>query len=95
MMLSLFKVAFACERRPISGRYFSPPKKEYIGWREATTGNIVAATNAWPAFLAATVTRIQYFFGPFFKQMMDIVMHVNLTFSQTSMFSTPHFSFFL
>ena len=26
MMLSLFKVALACERRPISGRCFSPPK---------------------------------------------------------------------
>ena len=56
MMLSLFKVALACERRPISGRCFSPPKKEYIGWRDATTGNIVKATNAGPAFVAATVT---------------------------------------
>lgn len=94
MMLSLFKVALACERRPISGRCFSPPKKEYIGWREATTGNIVAATN-----VACVRGRYSYpnaiFFGPFLKQMMDIVMHVNLTFSQTSMFSTPHFSFFL
>ena len=35
------------------------------------------------------------FFGPFLKQMMDIVMHVNLTFSQISMFSATHFSFFL
>lgn len=79
MMLSLFKVALACERRPISGRCFYPPKSN-ISDVEKPRGRY-----SYPNPI---------FFVPFLKQMMDIVMHVNLTFSQTCMFSTPHFSFF-